>query len=67
MSCFQVTDVIIRNVSGITVAERKKIWSLLHNMELKMSTFLDIVSQDLAKATDRDVDELLQVSLPWTL
>ncbi|KAG0720344.1 hypothetical protein GWK47_006834 [Chionoecetes opilio] len=61
-SLWRLTDVITRNVPGIGMDERKTYWSLLHRMKLKSSMFLDILSQDLPKATDRDADELLQVS-----
>ncbi|KAG0710441.1 hypothetical protein GWK47_022777 [Chionoecetes opilio] len=57
----ELTDVITRNVPGIGMDERKTYWSLLHRMKLKSSMFLDILSQDLPKATDRDADELLQM------
>ncbi|XP_063845531.1 uncharacterized protein LOC135091650 isoform X2 [Scylla paramamosain] len=58
---WRVTDVITRNVPSLSVNDRKKFRSILHGMKLKTSMFLDILSQDLGEATDRDADELLQM------
>ncbi|XP_050710428.1 uncharacterized protein LOC126995172 [Eriocheir sinensis] len=58
---WRMTDVITRNIPGISEAERKKFWPLVHNMKVKPYMFLDILSQDLARATEKDTDELLQM------
>ncbi|XP_063845433.1 uncharacterized protein LOC135091606 isoform X1 [Scylla paramamosain] len=57
----RVTDVITRNVPSLSVDDRKKFRSILHGMKLETSVFHDILSQDLAEATDRDADGLLQM------
>ncbi|XP_063845461.1 uncharacterized protein LOC135091623 isoform X2 [Scylla paramamosain] len=57
----EVTDIITRNVPSLSVDDRKKFRSILHGMKLETSVFHDILSQDLAEATDRDADGLMQM------